>query len=426
MGRIGRKFLYCGKALFWLPCCAAGAIALLLEANGVWVSAQAAAPASQTAAPSSATQPSTPASPTDIVGTWQGTLSIPNTDQHPKIDLRLVVRISKTDAGALKAMGYSIDQGGQSVPIATVNFQESVLKFKITVVDRSYQGKMSEDGKSIAGTWMEATMPLPLTLVRATPETAWDIPAPPPPPKRIPADANPTFEVATIKPTQEGTRFSIHPTGSGELVATDASLAYLIKFAYEVNPRQITKGPAWLDTDKYDLTAKPDMEGQPSLKQMRVMVQKLLADRFQFTFHREKIELPVYALTVAKGGPKLTVNDTNPDGNPGYGGGPAGMRVVNSTIAEFISFVLNDSIGLPVVDQTGLGSARYNFVLKWTPDASQSQPGGMAAGAPPTDNADAPPDIFTAMQQQLGLKLESKKALVDVMVIDHVEKPSPN
>jgi uncharacterized protein (TIGR03435 family) len=157
------------------------------------------------------------------------------------------------------------------------------------------------------------------------------------------------------------------------------------------------------------------MEGQPSLKQMRVMVQKLLADRLQLTFHREKIELPVYAVTVAKGGPKLARNDSNPDGNPGYGGGPAGMRVVNSTIAEFISFVLNDSVGLPVVDQTGLGSARYNFVLKWTLDASQSQPGGMAAGAPPADNADAPPDIFTAMQQQLGLKLESTKALVDVM-----------
>ena len=247
-----------------------------------------------------------------------------------------------------------------------------------------------------------------------------------PPPKRIPADANPTFEVATIKPTQEGTRFSIHPTGSGELVATDASLAYLIKFAYEVHPRQITKGPAWLDTDKYDLTAKPDIEGQPSLKQMRVMVQKLLADRFQLTFHREKIELPVYAVTVARGGPSLPLTTPIPDGNPGYGGGPGGMRVVNSTIAEFISFVLNDSIGLPVVDQTGLGSARYNFVLKWTPDASQSQPGGMPAGAPPADNADAPPDIFTAMQQQLGLKLESTKALVDVMVIDHVEKPSPN
>jgi uncharacterized protein (TIGR03435 family) len=102
------------------------------------------------------------------------------------------------------------------------------------------------------------------------------------------------------------------------------------------------------------------------------------------------------------------------------------MRVINSTIAEFIGFVLNDSLELPVVDQTGLGSARYNFILKWTPDSSRSQPGGIAAGAPPVDNADAPPDIFTAMQQQLGLKLESTKAPVDVMVIDHVEKPSPN
>src|ERR1700691_5240098 len=142
MRRIGRKFLHCGKALFWLPCCAAGAIALLLAANGVWVSAQAAAPASQTAAPAATTKPPTPASPTDIVGTWQGTLSIPNTDQHPKIDLRLVVKISKTDAGALNAVGYSIDQGGQSIPIAAVNFQDGVLKLKITVVDRSYQGKM--------------------------------------------------------------------------------------------------------------------------------------------------------------------------------------------------------------------------------------------------------------------------------------------
>jgi len=355
----------------------------------------------------------------DLSGNWQGTLKAGK-------DLRVIVNFYKGDKDAWSAKMYSIDQGGQAIPVTSVTEHGSSIKISVDMIGGTFEGKLSEDGKTMTGTWTQGTQPLPLTLVRATQETAWEIPAPPPPPKRIPADANPTFEVATIKPTQEGTHFSIHPTGSGELVATDASLAYLIKFAYEVNPRQITKGPAWLDTDKYDLTAKPDMEGQPSLKQMRVMVQKLLADRFQFTFHREKIELPVYALTVAKGGPKLTVNDTNPDGNPGYGGGPAGMRVVNSTIAEFISFVLNDSIGLPVVDRTGLGSARYNFVLKWTPDASQSQPGGMAAGAPPTDNADAPPDIFTAMQQQLGLKLESKKALVDVMVIDHVEKPSPN
>ena len=355
----------------------------------------------------------------DLSGNWQGTLKAGK-------DLRVIFNFYKGDKDAWSAKMYSIDQGAQAIPVTSVTKQGSSIKISVDMIGGIFEGKLSDDSKTMTGTWTQGTQPLPLTLVRATPETAWDIPAPPAPPKRIPADANPTFAVATIKPTQEGTGFSIHPTNSGELVATDASLAYLIKFAYEVHPRQITKGPAWLDTDKYDLTAKPDMEGQASLKQMRVMVQKLLADRFQLTFHREKIELPAYAVTVAKGGPKLTKNDTNPDGNPGYGGGPAGMRVVNSTIAEFISFVLNDSLGLPVVDQTGLGSARYNFVLKWTPDASQSQPGGMAAGAPPAANPEAPPDIFTAMEQQLGLKLESTKTLVDVMVIDHVEKPSPN
>jgi uncharacterized protein (TIGR03435 family) len=348
----------------------------------------------------------------DLSGNWQGTLKAGQ-------DLRIIVTFTKGDKDAWNAKMYSIDQGGQPIRVSSVLKHESSIKLTVDMIG-TFEGKLSEDGKTLTGTWTQGTQPLPLTLVHATPETAWEIPPPPPPQKRIPADANPTFEVATIKPTQEGTHFTIHPTGSGELVANDVSLAYLIKFAYEVHPRQITKGPAWLDIDKYDLKAKPDIEGQPSLKQMRVMVQKLLADRFQLTFHHDKAELAVYAVTVAKGGPKLTVNDANPDGNPGYGGGPGGMRVINSTIAEFITFVLNESVGLPVIDETGLGSARYNFMLKWTPDAS------MAPGAPPADSADAPPDIFTAMQQQLGLKLESKKALVDVMVIDHVEKPSPN
>jgi len=91
----------------------------------------ASSPAAQTSAPA-ATQPLPPASPTDIVGIWQGTLHFPMTDQHPKFDLRLVVKISKTDTGALKAVWYSIDQGGQSVPVVTVSFQDGVVKFKVT------------------------------------------------------------------------------------------------------------------------------------------------------------------------------------------------------------------------------------------------------------------------------------------------------
>jgi Protein of unknown function (DUF3738) len=210
----------------------------------------------------------------DLSGNWQGTLKAGK-------DLRIIVNFYKGNKDAWSAKMYSIDQGAQPIEATSVTRQGSSIKVSVELIGGTFEGKLSEDGKTMTGTWTQGPQPLPLVLVRATPETAWEIPAPPPPPKRIPEDANPTFEVATIKPTQEGTHFSIHPTPSGQLVATDASMAYLIKFAYEVHPRQITKGPAWFDTDKYDLTAKPDIEGQPSLKQMRVMVQKLLADRFQ-------------------------------------------------------------------------------------------------------------------------------------------------
>jgi len=137
--------------------------------------------------------------------------------------------------------------------------------------------------------------------------------------------------------------------------------------------------------------------------------------------------LSVYAITVTKTGPKLTKNESG--GNlPGYGGGRGTFIVRNSSIAEFGHILQANILEQPVVDQTGLGATRYDFTLKWTPDPSQSQIGGPAPpnAPPPADNADTPPDIFTAFQQQLGLKLENTKAPVDVMVVDRLEKPSDN
>jgi uncharacterized protein (TIGR03435 family) len=203
-------------------------------------------------------------------------------------------------------------------------------------------------------------------------------------------------------------------------------LSQLMKFAYDIHPRQIIGGPAWLENEKYDVTGKPDTPGVANGKQLKVMVQKLLTDRFQLAFHREKRELPVYAITEAKYGPKLTRDDSDPNGSSTFRVGLGRLSFTNATMAEFAS-VLQASGNIlerPVVDQTGLGSARYDFMLQWTPDAAQSQPGG------PKPNislpADAPPDLFTAFQQQLGLKLESAKAPVDVLLIEHVEKPSAN
>jgi uncharacterized protein (TIGR03435 family) len=422
MGQIGREFHDWGKALPGFTCCAAGAIALLLAGNAACANTQATALASQTAAPAAATQPSTPASSTDIVGGWQGTLHIPKTDQHPQIDLRLVFKISRTDAGAFKAVWYSIDQGGQPAPIATVNFQDGVLKFTVTVVPRSYEGKMSEDGKSIAGTWMEDTTPIALVLERTTPDTAWPIPEPP---KPMAADANPSFEVATIKPSQPDRPGRAFLWRGDRFITINTTLMSIISFAYDMQQKQVVGGPDWMDSEKVDIEAKPDTPGIPSREQLRVMVTKLLADRFQLKFHNDKRELPAYVLTAGKTAPKMTKDDTNPNGLPGLFFRQLGdLNVRNATMGDFVHLMQSAVLDRPVVDQTGL-AGKWDFELKWTPDDSQF--GGMGMRPPPpSDAADAPPPLFTAIQEQIGLKLESGKAQVDVMVIDHVEHPSPN
>jgi len=290
MGQMGRKFHDCRKAWPGFTCCAAGAMALLLAGSGACAYTQTTAPASRTAASPQATQPSTPASATDIAGTWQGTLRIPKTDQHPQIDLRLIFKISRTDARALKAVWYSIDQGGQPSPIATVNFQDGVLKFTVTVVPRSYEGRMSEDGNSIVGTWMEDKTPIALPLERANADTAWAIPEPP---KKMPANANPTFDVATIKPGEPGRQGKLIGFRGRHFNAMNFNVNDLISFAYGLHTEQIVGAPAWFATDLYDIDGVPDIEGIPSQKQQNIMLQKLLADRFQLKFHHEQKELPV-------------------------------------------------------------------------------------------------------------------------------------
>jgi uncharacterized protein (TIGR03435 family) len=351
-------------------------------------------------------------------GTWQGTLKGPR-------ELRIVIKISIGDDDKLKAELYSIDQPGPAIPVSQIARDGSTLKMTVVAIGGNYEGKMGADGDSITGTWTQGAS-LPLNLVRATPETAWAIPEPPPPPKVMAANADPAFEVSTIKPSRPEGRFSLLVNRSGMLNTTATSLSDLIKFAYGVHPRQITGGPDWIETEKYDVTAKPDTEGIPNVEQLRVMMQKLLADRFQLSFHRAQRELSVYAITVIKSGHKLSKNESG-NALPGFGGPPRNFSVRNATMAEFAGVLQANILERPVVDQTGLGSTRFDFILKWTPDPSQGQVGGSGPDTPPrAPDADAPPDLFTAFQQQLGLKLESTKASVDVLVIDKFERPSEN
>jgi uncharacterized protein (TIGR03435 family) len=358
-------------------------------------------------------------SPTkDIAGTWQGTL-------HVGRDLRVVVKISKADDGAYKALFYSIDQSGDSVPVTKFTLEGTTVKMSITAVGGNYEGKLAADGGTITGTLSQGPNPMPLNLTRATAETEWTIPAPTPKLPQMDPNATPSFEVATIKPSKPDEQRKAFLVQGNRFRTINVTLSDMIAFSYGVQPKQIVGAPSWAETDKFDIEAKPEGEGAPSESQWRSMLQKLMVDRFKLSFHREKKELPVYALSVGKTGPKLTKSVGDPNGLPGlFFRGLGNLHVTNGNMSDFTRLMQSTVLDRPVVDQTGL-AGRFDFDLNWTPDDSQFS--GMGARVPPpADGANAPPPLYTAIQEQIGLKLDATKAPAEVLLIDHVEKASEN
>jgi uncharacterized protein (TIGR03435 family) len=320
---------------------------------------------------------------------------------------------------------YSIDQGGQGIKTSSMSVADGTLKVAIQMLDMTYEGKLSADGKSIAGTFTQGNQPTPLVFERATPETAWTIPEAPKPIPPMPADAKPVFEVMTIKPSppdQQGKLFTVR---GGSFVTINTTLMDLIKFAYGVQDKQVENLPDWASSQKYDLDGKPDVPGMPNPDQLRDMVKQALADRFQLKFHEEKKDMSAYVLSVAKGGEKMEKAAPDSGSLPGlFFRGLGVLTVRNATMEDFCHLMQSAVLDRPVVDQTAL-TGRYNFLLKWTPDESQF--GGLGVKVPPpSDAADAPPPLYTAIVEQIGLKLEAGKAPVRVLVVDHVDHPSAN
>ena len=356
----------------------------------------------------------------DLTGNWQGTLKATK-------DLRMILVVTKEN-GRLQAKLYSMDETAQPFRVSSISQVGPTMKFAIDLNGTTYEGKMSADNHTIAGTWTQGVTSTPLDFSRATKETAWEIPAPSPPRKSMPPDADPTFEVSTIKPNDSGLKSMQVLTFRGRTFITEnSSLADLMMFAYGVQRKQILGAPDWIDKDRYDINATPDQEGTPSADQVRLMIRKLLADRFQMKFHHEKRELPAFVLTVGKDGPKLKTSQ--PNGNlHGIGVQPARSGVMlfanNAPISAFTSFLQSLVLDRPVVDQTGL-TGRYDLTVTFTPDDSLFN--GEPLGFPkPADGVEAAPNFFEAIQQQLGLKLTAEKTQVDVLSLDHVEKPSAN
>ena len=286
-----------------------------------------------------------------------------------------------------------------------------------------------------------------------------------------PADAHRAFEVASIKPSAPltgngGPRFMGMTGGPGSrdpgrFTCSNCSLSMLVTQAYDIQRYQLT-GPSWLDTERFDITAKVP-EGATK-EQFRLMQQDLLAERFKLTLHHEKKEMPLYELVIGKNGPKLKESAEDPapqgagpapgpppppgppkidkDGYPVLHAGRGTMMVMmngrarvqfsNQTMEQFVR-MLSGQLRRPVTDATGLKS-KYDFALFWTSEnMGMAGRGGLApppdGGAPLVSlpDSDSGPTLFGALQEQLGLKLEQKKGPVDILVIDHMEKvPTEN
>jgi uncharacterized protein (TIGR03435 family) len=210
-----------------------------------------------------------------------------------------------------------------------------------------------------------------------------------------------------------------------EMRTRSISLAGLVTFAYQLHRSQVLGLPGWADTEGYEIVAKLP-QGDPTDPQLFAMLKDLLKTRFKFSSHTEKRELSVYAISIGKGGLagiKMVKNDTSGLNMGGQGLGRVRFR--GATMAGLANQLQLRVLDRPVIDQSGLAD-RYDFTLDWRPDEFQFPNAPAPQRAAVIAANDALPDLFTAFQQQLGMKLEATKALVDVLVIDQVSKPTEN
>lgn len=236
------------------------------------------------------------------------------------------------------------------------------------------------------------------------------------------ADINPAFDVATIKasgPEAKTRRFFIQ---GRRFLTTCTTVADLIQFAFGLHTRQLAGGPAWLESNKFDVVGQTSLEGMPTEQEWMKMMANLLVERFHLRYHMEKRELSVYSITVDRGGPKLEQSDDDPNHLPSLGfRGRGQLEARNASIGDLAWELQSAVLDRPVVDQTGLAK-RFHFTLSWTPDEFQKP---ALVGEAPSER-DIAPDLFTAIRQQLGLRLTATKANADVMVVEQVGLPDGN
>ena len=235
-----------------------------------------------------------------------------------------------------------------------------------------------------------------------------------------------SFEVATVKRSDPDERSRLLMMESDhKFIGKNFTLKLLIAAAYDLNPVTISGGPEWVVSEHFDIVALTPGDVRPTRQEQMRMMRDLLTERFKLAFHREAKEFSIYELQIAKGGPKLKTSAAAADVPPVMGPGVVYPQKIempgrNASMADFVAVMQRAILDRPVVDKTGL-TGRYDFDLVWAPDETQF------GGGVPVASADAPsPPLFTAMQEELGLRLEATRGLVQALVVDRVERPSEN
>jgi uncharacterized protein (TIGR03435 family) len=253
-------------------------------------------------------------------------------------------------------------------------------------------------------------------------------------PQLVAASSLPAFEVASIKPSDPDSQLKVDFAAGGRLLVTHATLRFLIKIAYDVSDDQVLGGPAWIGSRRFDVHGKPAVAvgGDPQNmtkdqillfhEPTRLRLQRLLADRFQLELRKESKPMPIFALVGGKNGPKLKRSPIAGDPELTFAHGILqAKRVDMATLARFLS---EGQTGRPVIDMTGF-TDKFDFRLEWAPDPGLNpQLAGSAVGQQP--GADGGISIFTALQQQLGLRLEPRTSPGDCIAVTRAELPSDN
>jgi uncharacterized protein (TIGR03435 family) len=228
-----------------------------------------------------------------------------------------------------------------------------------------------------------------------------------------------SYQVATIKPSRPNESTTIQIRGRN-FVTTATSLLDILKYCYGLHASQIVDGPLWMATTRFDIVAEPSGDVRPSSDQLKILVQGLLAERFQLKLQPSTRKLSVLAIDIAKGGPKLTKSTRDPSGIPAVSYTPGWLSAWNSSIGDFAAFLQRYVTDRPVVDQTSL-VGKYDMVLKFLPDESGDNDTTKAG-----EDANSLPGLYTAMQEELGLKLRAAKLSTQVMIVERVALPSAN